>query len=413
MSGKSLLPIVAGALAVITGVAVIPRTEERTVMLMRDGDPRAGLALLSGNSSHADDPKLAMQEIRLNEAAGRVDAALEGLSRYIEKWPQDESALLKMAGVAKSAMQPEQRIVALRRLVVMKPRSLYVGELLGLYRQRGDAAGERALIAGDLDNPAWTSEDLQRVGSMFVAQGDEESAATAYRYADQRADAKEHEGRFKLLRLLVAKKKWPEASQRAARWISRWDSTYLAVEAALAVAAAGGDVLPIVKALPAGDTRDLDLVIAAGLAGKGYRRMAISILDEVPARTPAGHVRRIGKFVEAARAAQDPRPPLTYLASLLETPGRGKDAAWLANAIADEFGIETLLPLIGDLRAEVLAERPLFGVELALAGQNQMLARQILLKTRGASVAPNQSYEFAEMMFAILGPDFQLSICRK
>lgn len=398
---------VAGAAAIMAGVAVLPRLEERAAILTNDGDPLGALAILEeADRSVGSDRQLAMQAIRVNEEAGRAAEALQGLSRYVARWPDDEAALVKLATVAKSTMQTKLRVQALEKLVALGADGTFGQELLSLYRDAGDVEAERQLLLSLGDDPQLIAEDFERLAGLLVATGDEEQALVAYRRADARAPLKEHECRFKLLVLLLQLGQFEEVAERATQWVSQWNEPYLAAEIAVQMARrAPANYVAAYAGSLTGSKRDLDLAIAEGLAKNGYRPLAYAVLNGSVDALGSGDKRRIRKIVEVAAEAQDPRVPLTLLSHLVSSPGREADAAFLAEHISESFGLDVLYPVYQWLGFNVLTARPLFGVDVALVGKNEDLARRILLSGTPHDLSVRDARRWAELMFTMLGAE--------
>lgn len=410
MQSNMALMLAASVAAIGAGITALPRLEESADILLRDGRPKAALDLFQHAEARArDDPYLAMQVIRINEQSGRATESLAGLERYVERWPSDTVALAKLASVAKSTMNTPAQIKALDKLVALGTAGPFSRELLGLYRDTGDLQAERRLLVSLQDTIKLSADDLKRLGSIQVSFGDVEDALTAYRHADDLASAKEQVGRFKLLDLLLKHGHFGEATERAVLWISKWRDSNLATEVTLRIAetAPAKYVVALVTAV-ADDALDLDLSITQALADRGYHNLASEILDASARRRRLLSNARVGKLVDVAAASQNPRALIELLNEVVDTTGREGEAARLAEEIAQTFGYDVLSAVPGLLTVKLLAARPLFGVELALLGGNEILARRVLLAGQPTGVPMHQAQRWAELMFTMLGAQVAL-----
>ncbi len=405
MRTKIITASLAGIAAIAAGYSVLPRSEERAVAMMRDGNLLGALALYEDvQKAQASDPRRAMQIIIVNEEAGRPKQALEGLKRYVARWPQDTDALIKLANVAKSTMNTKIHIQALERLVALGVAGNYHHELLGLYRTAGATEKEKRLLVSLGNSSDLLAEDLARLGTLLENEGEDQQALTAFRLADQRASSSMQDVRFKLLKLLLRTKAFSEATKRATAWSMQWNEPALISEIATHLAAGAPPEYTIAFARSiSGGNGNLDLAIAAELGRQGYDTLAFEILMQAARNFKPGQTRRFKGLVSAAKLGENPRAPLALLASLLSTTGRETDAAILAEQTAEAFGIDILYPLSGTLRLDVLVKRPLFGIQIALSGHNQDLARRILLLGTSRGVSDQDLQEWAEVMFRVLG----------
>ncbi|MFV0368445.1 MAG: hypothetical protein ACK5KM_08300 [Hyphomicrobiaceae bacterium] len=401
---------IAGLVAVVAGFAVLPRGEERAVAMLRDGNLPGALALFEDiREAKENNPQRVMQKAIAEDEAGHVETALETLKRYVEQWPKDEDGLIKLASVAKSTMNTAVQTDALERLVKMGAKGSFHRELLGIYRTTNNTEKEKQLLISLGNNPDVLAEDLERLGTLLEVEGNYERALSAFRLADQRAPADMQDARFKLLLLLLKEHAFNEAVTRATTWSKLWKEPALTAEIATHFAAGAPAEYTVAFARSvSGDERDLDLVAAAELGRQGYRDIAFEILMQAARKLTPGDMRLIKKFVETAMRGEDPRAPLTLLSSLLSAANREADAALLAEEIADNFGMEVLYPLNHSLGLEVLLKRPLFGVQMALAGQNADLARRILLLGTPQGVSNRDMHQWAELMFTMLGAETAL-----
>jgi len=184
----------------------------------------------------------------------------------------------------------------------------------------------------------------------------------------------------------------------------KWNEPALISEIATHLAAGAPPEYTIAFARSiSGGNGNLDLAIAAELGRQGYDTLAFEILMQAARNFKPGQTRRFKGLVSAAKLGESPRAPLALLASLLSTTGRETDAAILAEQTAEAFGIDILYPLSGTLRLDVLVKRPLFGIQIALSGHNQDLARRILLLGTSRGVSDHDLQEWAEVMFRVLG----------
>ena len=315
------------------------------------------------------------------------------------------SALVKLASLYRSTMQPERRTAALEQLVAREADLSYVRQLLGIYRLAGDEAAEMQLLSRLRLSPSLTFEDFERLAAMLLRSGDATGALEAYREADKRAPGPEHAGRLNYFALLVDLERYAEAIDRVVHWAASWKGHHLlyTVSERLARAGRGDMVVNLVQRLAAAKP-DVDLLLAGALGAKGFKKIASKILLQWSQSPQHRDEVDLERFVIAAAAGADLSPALKMLRRLSGKQRRATEAAIIAENIVLHFGLHAVAAERSVFNFDLLAARPLFGAELALKVGNPTLAQRVLLQGKASGVPPSDMQRWAELLFSILGP---------
>jgi len=399
--------VVLSCVVVASGIVLLPKSEERAVIAKRDGKIEEAISILEHLIEGGDrDRALRMQLHMLHEEAGQAESAIEILEAYQVEFGNDAWALDKLANLYRTTMQPNKRVRALEKLLALDPKPNRAQELLGLYRLAGDEMGEFQMLTNASVDPMLTFEDFERRAVLWLARGDDLAALSSFATADQLAPKAAFEGRFAYLDLLLQHRQFELAMASIQRWAVGWadeEETIIAAMTMFSKRAHSSQVVALARRL-AEKRPDFDLWLAQGLSVRHYPNLARAIYAARAASLDRIDAKSLDVLVAAAAASHDVTTPLKLLRQMLADPDKTTEAAYVGEAIMRHIGTNILIDERRLFDISVLAQRPLFGVELALEVQNPLLANQIMQNGQLSNVPAHGARRYAELLFLLLGP---------
>jgi hypothetical protein len=368
--------VVAGA-----GYVLVPRSDERVAMLVRDGQIEAATAELEKFVAQGDRrPRVLAALARLQLRAGQPAVAARTMEDYVKALPADGPALKLLAEMYGEAGDIDETLGALERLARVDPKPKTLAYMLALSRMHGRYDRERRIL-GELEaRRALEIDDRLRLAELRAADTDYVGATEVLFRLEPELPEGEESHRYMLFELLARQHRWDDATRFGKHWLAASRKPWIALalfkrlapdapEAALAgLAVSAAEVFP-----------EQRFTFASSLAGlgrsDGARVLCQAWMREVTEPSDA----EINDFMSVVARLHEPRLALEALARLAGRPTALDAQAALAESVALIFGDTALSSLRSRLGYDVLARRPLFASRLALREGNSVLAARILL----------------------------------
>ena len=395
-----------GCAGLLFGLLLLPKSEEHATMLARDGLYEAALVELAAlRRAHPDNPQIVMQSHMLRTRQGDIPGALETMRDYLSLRPKDETARERYAELLLQSGRIDEHLSVLAGLAADFPSSARIERLAALYRLHGRHDDELELLTAFAGSRHLDWRQLERLGALLAARSDLDNARRWLDLADQRSPAAESDGRLLLLDVLIEQHMHAAAMDKAADWIKRWRSPFLASRAVLRfaqsgdIAAAGLLAAQCVELLPGAG-----LQLASNFALRGQQALAQSMLAAWAKGVKALEPDDIRDFVYASRQAGDLMGPVNLLARLTQARAAPAVQAALAEEMARPFGMEVVSSLRQMLPDTVFDARPLFGAELAISEGNMILARHYFNRVDLATLNPGDRASWLSQLQRLEAP---------
>jgi tetratricopeptide (TPR) repeat protein len=377
-------------LILIATYLLLPGADERVAMLIREGQHAEAIAQLERQLTAGDKrPTTLALLARAYRASGKFDRAIELMEKYITLRPDDPEAFATLGRLYTVQERPEAAMAALARLVALAPTQGNISRLAGLYRIHGRFDDEIALLERMRGRADLSVDDLLRMGEFLSAKGETASATAALVSADAKLPSDQERGRVLLFDLLVSAGRPHEAAERARNWLIAWRKPWIAVRLVrnLARTSPGPDLDRLaevaVRLHP-----ETTFYLAKAIAEDGAKSSAERLLRGWLSARPAPSVDDLAGFLAAARAIGDSGLLWQSFARALANRSAFEAQAFLAEALADQFGDAAIGPFRSRLSVTALSSRPLFAARLAVQEKSLELAQQFLRKVNLTTLSP-------------------------
>jgi tetratricopeptide (TPR) repeat protein len=375
-----------GTLAVLAAISsywLLPNREERAAMYLRDGNRSAAIveleAIVAGDRGSV---RLKHQLASLYEEEGRIADGIGLLRQVARTAPKDAAVWRKLATLYELDGDDERAVVSLDRALRLKPDEQAVRKLIGIYRVKGDADSELALLERFAHSPFLHDDERKRLGSLLHARGRYEAAISILAPLNKVDHAKAERARLTLFDALIRTGRVEEAATHAQRWLStghlRWYSHDIVLE--VARAAPPAKAVALIEPLVGKRNRELNALVDL-LIDQRYWRVARGMLARLIEQQIDPSFKELVSYVSCSRRIGDQSGPLRAFAKALDG-GMTLDAqARFAEALVSVYGPSVLSPFYQLFSGHALSRRPLFAARLAVTHGNTVLAKRYLLAT--------------------------------
>ncbi|KAB1070138.1 tetratricopeptide repeat protein [Methylobacterium planeticum] len=380
MSLTRILIAVAVVICAVAGYALQSGPEERIAMLIRDGRQAEAVTeiermLQTGRAK----PRVLMQLALLQEGIGNPSRATDMMELYVLARPNDRDALTWLVKAYEASDNAAGLAEALTRLIAVDPAPAYVARLATSHRYAGRYDEERKVLEQAASTGKLEPRLLERLGALLAAEDRIPRALDVLREVDARSVAEAEQPRRLLFELLIGCGLYAEASERAQAWLERWNKPWLATQFTLRLAAkAPPETAQSLAAASAALHPDARLYLAKTLADQGNRRIAATLLAGWPFPDQPLTKVEIEGYVAASVAVGNPGAVWATFARLRTRPVSPEFQAIFAEAMAVQFGLQSIALLQPPLPPGVLRTRPVFAARLAIARGEGSSAGRIL-----------------------------------
>jgi tetratricopeptide (TPR) repeat protein len=411
---RALFAAFLAVFALVASYLLLPGSDERIAMLMRDGRYREAAEKLEFRLAQGDDrPIVVAQLARAHEGVGDFARATEILKNYLSLRPNDADAFVILSRLYAAQDQPDAMLDALARATALAPTRERIARLAGLYRIYGRFSEEIALLERSQGRSDLTADDLLRVAEFLSAKGDTAAATAALLRADAQMPPDQVRGRILLFEQLVAAGRSHEAVNRAKIWLGFWRMPWITLRL-------------VSELIPSASQADLDLLaahasrlhpettfyLAKTLADAGREPSAAILLSNWLASQANPSPDDLSGYLAAAKALGNEAFLWQSFASILAKPAAREAQAFFAEALVDQFGNAALAPVQTGLSLAAFERRPLFAARLALSQENPQAALQILIPLDLKSLSSKDRRAWVELIRAASSDEIAFRILK-
>jgi len=226
---RHIIVVLAVAAAALTaGVYMIPSDREQLTMLIRDERDADALSLLQRRYQAGDrNPETMLQLYELLMSFAEIKPATHLIEELVAQHPNDPNAWTLLAKHYADTQDLRDEIGARERLFQLTGSAATAQRLVVLYRLDDRPADEKSLLAKMLNSGTISTDDAQRLGFMFAANGEFEDARRALSAFDTKAAPDSATGRLALFDVLLRLGRPKDAMSMAERWLTRWRDAHL------------------------------------------------------------------------------------------------------------------------------------------------------------------------------------------
>jgi hypothetical protein len=363
----------------MVGYLAASGSDERLAMLIRDG--RRGEASLEidkmvslGHTS----AQLLTSWARVEESTGGYARAAQFVEAYLSRRPADVETLTWLLSLYERVEDTDGQIDTLDRLLSLDPRVDRVNRLLALYRYYGRFKEERRLLERFAGGTALADGQITRLAEMLIADGDPSKAARLIRAQEASKRATDRQ-RVLLFDALIRTQQYAEAAERARAWLAGWGRPWMAAQMIVRLAEEAPTDIAAKFAMDSAErSTDAKVYLVGRLLAQGNVELGRLLFRQWAHEAEPLSAEDAGRYVAGA-AALGLTVDLWQVFFDLATQSRRTDAAALAEAIADQFGMASLEPALPSLIG-VASTRPLLAARLAIHEGRPGLAAGLLYR---------------------------------
>jgi len=391
--------------AIVTAIAtylLLPGADERVAMLIREGKYHEAISQLEGQRAAGDKRPITVALLaRAYRASGEFEHAVDLMESYVTSRPDDPAAFAALAGLYGIQERPEAAMAALARQVELAPTRENISRLAAVYRIHGRFDDEIALLDRQRSRVDLGGDDLVRIGEFLAAKGETAGATAALLRADKDLPSDQERGRVLLFDLLVSAGRSHEAAERARSWLIAWRKPWIAIRLvrSLARMAPGPDLDRLIE-VAVRLHPEATFYLGKAVAEDGAKGSASRLLRGWLSAQASPAADDLHGFLAAARATGDADLLWQSFAKVLANRAAFEAQAFLAEALADQFGDAAIAPFRSRLDVAALSTRPLFAARLALQERNLELAQLVLRKVDLKSLSRGERRRWISLLSA-------------
>jgi thioredoxin-like negative regulator of GroEL len=400
------IPVIGlAAVAVGVSIALIPRGQERALLLVHSGNADAGAQLLEQRIRDGDQsPAIIGALARSYAATKKYEQAIKILKRYTELRPDDDEAYATLADLYKKTGNFVQRAAMLKQSIAIRPVIERISELAALYRSQHRDDKELALLSRFKTELTMESGLVVRLAELIAAVGNRAGAIEILMRPEITSTAgrqpSEADARLLLGKLLVESGRSAEAVQLGKEWIMQWHQAWLATRLVRSIVPEAPEPYrsEIADAVVASNP-EIRLYLVRILAQMGATSAARHLLETWALANASPSADEIAAFLTACR--EQNQEPVFWQAFGRALSDQSSDViARYTDAIAAEFGIGALAPFWQSLPREVTEHRPLLAARLAFHEDNPELARQLLDQVQLTALSASDQRIWLDLLMA-------------
>lgn len=403
--GQFLLLVL--GIAALSGAAMIPRADEWLAVMQDDHKQAQIIAELEPRLARdQEDASLLATLGRAYAELGDAVHAIPLLERYIALRPTDADAFGRLAGLYGMVGEAARQRNALERSVGLAPKLPRIVELAALYRSRGNASEERALLTRFEPELTVQSGLILRLARLHLDEAETQQAIITLSRAEIiqtiPKEARNDEERLLLATLLAQTGKGAEAVRIGRIWIAQWRQPWLANQLLMAVVkrAAEPEAFALSDAV-AELHPEIRLYLVRLLAEQDAPAVARHLLRTWRQANPRPSADEIAAFLWGCRQWGEPAIVWEAFESVLASGSRPEIVARYVDAVAAEFGIGALAPFWSVIPPDVLKMKPLLAARLAFAEGDLERARWLATTLDVAALAASDQRLWADLLVAV------------
>ena len=301
-----LAMIFAGSLVVAW--AVLPGEDERIEALERDGQTSRAFALLEARFNRGDRRQRTLVNLRrFYDYYGNAGKSREVLELLAALRPRDLYVQRQLAQLYRLNQDMPGQIRALQAQLAIRYAEPICQRLIGLLHLTNDFAAEQATLIDCHNNGYRRPEGLERLASLYAADGKLDQTAQILAAVDDRRWLRGSHERLMLFDALMSTNRPQDALRRGVRWYKGQPDQDLALEMISRLVAAGRNDFGLQMARQVGTAGD-PVTLAAGeiLVDQVQFEAARAFLAGWLAQAREMSTETAIRFVAAAVDADDP-----------------------------------------------------------------------------------------------------------
>lgn len=388
-----------------------PRTSEQLAVMQDEEMHTQIISLLEPRLAHGeDDPSLLAALSHAYGKVGNYPKAIELLRRYAAIRPHDAGAYAELGEFLFRTGDADGVADMLSRSIALEPKPARISRLAAIYRQLKRPEAERTLLTRFEPLLEVGDGSVLRLAHIEAEAGDRDAAIRTLMRPDitLAAGVKAHEERIALAGLLVDAGRSAEAVRLGTQWVDQWREAWLSSPLLRAVAAKApptdADKLAdaVVSLHP-----EIRLFLARELGAAGARPVALHLLETWIVANPRPSAVDLAALASACLEQGDPAILWRAYAASLRAHAPTDVLVRFSEALAAQFGIESLAPFWPSLPPDVIKRAPLLAAQLAFNAHDLETTKRLLNSADLVALDETSRVIWFELLRAVASPDEQ------